>query len=143
MKVPQFNNDWVSSHVLLHSSGSYLTTACAQWLIHLAVLVASAIEPRNLFLKVESLNYLGNVLFFFFSPQVQHLVLFSNIYERSRGVVAQSVERPKGPSPVQLYWHGFESRPRRLARVLELSARIGDVEKNNNYERNPNLISQS
>ena len=72
---------------------------------------------------------------------MRHLVLFSNNYERSRGGVAQSIERPKGPSPLQLYWHGFESRPRRLARVLELSVRIGSVEKNN-YERNPRLISR-
>ena len=86
-----------ADHILLPSA------ACALGLIHLAVLVASAIEPRNLFLEAESLNYLGNVLFFFFFPLVQHLVLFSYNYERSRGGVAQSIERPKGPSPLQLY----------------------------------------
>ena len=57
------------------------------------------------------------------------LSCFSNKEQSGRCTVAQSVEHPKGPSLVQLYWREFESRERPSNILLLLRRGIG-VRKN-------------
>ena len=44
------------------------------------------------------------------SPSIDLKILVIKSPYKSHGTIAQSVERPKGPSLLQLYWHKFESQ---------------------------------